>query len=253
MTRWLGEASTPERHFPHIPIQITDMQIANRLPKRKSRTLKRVPAILVGGLAASIASIALFGKISDEVLEHESMLFDTRLVEVARKMRSPALDTTMSVITATGEPWAISLVGGIVALKWLSDERRADIATLLLAAGGGGIVNQLLKLLFRRERPVLKLRRAHASGYSYPSGHPMTTLAAYGTVAYLVSRRGNLTHHPRDGLVWAPTILLCGLVGWSRVYLEVHYPTDVIGGWAAGTIWLTTCGIARSFMEPEES
>lgn len=81
----------------------------------------------------------------------------------------------------------------------------------------------------------------------------MTTLAAYGTAAYLVSRRGNLTQHRQAALVWIPTLVLCALVGCSRVYLEVHYPTDVIGGWAAGTIWLTTCGIARGFMEPEES
>lgn len=81
----------------------------------------------------------------------------------------------------------------------------------------------------------------------------MTTLAAYGTAAYLVSWRGSLTQHPRAALVWIPIIVLCGLVGCSRVYLEVHYPADVIGGWAVGMIWLTTCGVAREFMEPEES
>ena len=212
-----------------------------------------MPATLVGGLAASLASVTLFGKISDEVLEHEAMAFDTRIVEEAREMRDPTLDKVMSVITASGEPWAISLGVGLVGLRWLREGRQADIATLLLAAAGGGAVNQLLKSLFRRERPAIKLRRAHASGSSYPSGHAMTTLAAYGTAAYLVSRRGTLTHRPGAALIWFPTLALCALVGASRVYLEVHYPTDVIGGWAVGTIWLTTCGIARGFMEPEES
>ncbi len=213
----------------------------------------RLPATLAGGLAASLLSVALFGKVSDEVLEHEIMAFDIRLIEAVREMRGSALDKAMSVITATGEPWAISLVIGLAGLRWLREGRKADIATLLLATAGGGVVNQLLKSLFKRDRPVLKLRRAHASGSSYPSGHAMTTLAAYGTAAYLVSRRGALTHHQGVALVWAPTLALCGLVGVSRVYLEVHYPTDVIAGWAVGTIWLTSCGIARGFMEPEES
>lgn len=225
----------------------------NRSLKPGRKSLRAVPAVLIGGLSASVAGVLLFGKLSDEILEHESMAFDTRLVQVAREMREPTLDRVMSAITATGEPWVLSLVSGLVGFRWLKERRTADIATLSLALAGGGALNQLLKLVFRRDRPALKLRRAHASGYSYPSGHPMTTLAAYGTVAYLVGRRGFLTQHPRAALIWVPTLALCGLVGWSRVYLEVHYPTDVLGGWAAGTVWLTTCGIARSFMEPEES
>jgi undecaprenyl-diphosphatase len=225
----------------------------NKSPGQPPKARVRVPATLVGGLAASLASVALFGKISDEVLEHETMAFDTRIVEEAREMKGPSLDRAMSVITATGEPWAISLVIGLVGLRWLRQGRQADMATLLLASACGGVLNQLLKSLFKRDRPAIKLRRAHASGSSYPSGHAMTTLAAYGTAAYLTSRRGALTHHPGAALVCFPTLALCGLVGASRVYLEVHYPTDVIGGWAVGTIWLTTCGIARGFMEPEES
>ncbi len=225
----------------------------NRSLKSGRRPLLVVPAVLVGGLSASVGSILLFGKISDEILEHEAMAFDTRGVQLAREMRNPQLDRIMSAITATGEPWALTLVCGLAGFRWLKERRTADAATLLMALTGGGVVNQLLKLVFRRDRPALKLRRAHASGYSYPSGHPMTTLATYGTLAYLAGRRGNLTQHPGVVLIWAPILILCGLVGWSRVYLEVHYPTDVIGGWAVGMIWLTTCGISRGFMEPEES
>lgn len=223
------------------------------LSRHGRRAPGRVPLTLAGGLAASVVSIVLFGKVSDEVLEHETMSFDTRVVEEAREMRSPALDRVMSAVTAFGEPWALSIVTGLVSLRWLRESRQADIATLLLATAGGGAVNQLLKLLFRRDRPALKLRRAHASGSSYPSGHAMTTLASYGAVAYLVSRRGALTNKSGAAVVWLPVLVLCTLVGSSRVYLEVHYPTDVAAGWAVGTIWLTTCGIARGFMEPEES
>ena len=209
--------------------------------------------VLVGGIGASLGSVFLFGKLADEILEHESLAIDTRLVEEAREMRSPALDKTMSAVTALGEPWALGIAGVLIGLRWGVQGRKADLITGTLGLLGGGLVNEALKRLFRRDRPVLKLRRAHATGYSFPSGHVMTTLATYGTVAYLVSRRGTLTGHPAARLVWAPVILLSALMGASRVYLEVHYPTDVLAGWAASTVWVTTCGIARSFMEPEES
>ncbi|MGI8588689.1 MAG: phosphatase PAP2 family protein [Chloroflexia bacterium] len=212
-----------------------------------------VSTVLLAGLGSSLGAVFLFGKIADEVKERQAMAFDVRVVEEAREMRSPALDRAMSAATATGEPWALGLVCGLVALRWRSQDRDADMATLALAVIGGTVVNGILKIAFRRPRPALKLRRAHASGYSFPSGHAMTTLAIYGTMAYLAARRGARTRQPAAALLWAPILLLCALVGYSRVYLEVHYPTDVIGGWAAGTVWLTTCGIARSFMEPEES
>ncbi len=216
------------------------------------RAAPRVPAILVGGMAASLASVFVFGKLSEELWEKEAMAVDTDVVALARAMRSPAGDRLFSAITATGEPWALASTFGAVALRWLATRRQADAATLALAVVAGGALNQVLKLFFRRDRPPLELRRAHASSYSFPSGHAMMTLATYGTLTYLITRRATLTGQARGAPIWGLTFVYCALVGWSRVYLEVHYPTDVLGAWAAGTIWVTTCGVARSFMEPEE-
>jgi undecaprenyl-diphosphatase len=168
-------------------------------------------------------------------------------------MHNPGLDKAMTGVTTTGEPWALTAVSTAVGTLWLRQNRVADVATLSLAALGGSAINQVLKNVFKRKRPAFRLRRAHARGYSYPSGHAMTTLVTYGTIALLVGRHGSLTRRPQSELAWLPVLALCALVGWSRVYLEVHYPTDVLGGWAVATVWVTTCGIARSFMEPEES
>ena len=166
---------------------------------------------------------------------------------------APLLIGSMSAATALGEPWALGAGGVLVGFDWLAQGRKADLITWASALVGGGLLNELLKQRFHRARPALKLRRAHATGYSFPSGHAMMTLSTYGTLAYLVSRRGNLTKHPAARLVWAPVLLACALVGSSRVYLEVHYPTDVLAGWLAAIVWATTCSTARNFMEPEES
>jgi undecaprenyl-diphosphatase len=159
----------------------------------------------------------------------------------------------MSAVTTFGEPWALGAIGVLIGADWLLQDRKADLVTWASALVGGGLLNELLKRLFHRARPALKLRRAHATGYSFPSGHAMMTLSTYGTLAYLVSRRGNLTKHPAARLIWTPALLVCALVGSSRVYLEVHYPTDVLAGWLAAIVWATTCSTARNFMEPEES
>jgi undecaprenyl-diphosphatase len=223
-----------------------------RAPDHAHRARRHIPTVLAAGLGASLASVFLFGKLSEEVLERESLALDTEVIARARAMNSPTADRIFSLLTATGEPWALGAAGSLVVLRWRAEARAADAVVFALALLGGGAANQILKLVFRRDRPPLQLRRAHASSYSFPSGHAMTTLATYGTLAYLVSRRGGLTGHPAARLIWAPILLFCGLVGWSRIYLEVHYPTDVLGAWAAGTVWVTTCGIARNFMEPEE-
>jgi undecaprenyl-diphosphatase len=219
----------------------------------KQGTFGRLPVVVIAGVGSSLASIFLFGKISDEVLERESMAFDRKVVGASRKLHGPELDKAMTAVTTTGEPWALAVVSGLAGVIWLKQNRVADMATLALAALGGSAINQVLKSVFRRKRPAFRLRRAHATGYSYPSGHAMTTLVTYGALALLVGRHGSLTKRPQAELVWLPTLALCALVGWSRVYLEVHYPTDVLGGWAVATVWVSTCGIARSFMEPEES
>ncbi|MEP6775060.1 MAG: phosphatase PAP2 family protein [Chloroflexota bacterium] len=220
---------------------------------RKRGQVLPLPAVLAVGIGASLGSVFLFGKLADEILENETMALDTRLVEEARETRSPALDKTMSAATALGEPWALGAVGVLIGVDWLVQNRKADLITWASALVGGGLLNELLKRRFHRARPALKLRRAHATGYSFPSGHAMMTLSTYGTLAYLVSRRGTLTKHPAASLVWAPVLLLSALVGSSRVYLEVHYPTDVLAGWAAAIVWASTCSTARNFMEPEES
>ena len=104
----------------------------------------------------------------------------------------------------------------------------------MLASGLGGLVVLGLKTLFHRARPTDQV--IHATGYSLPSGHAFASTVFYGMMVYLVWRLA------RPAWVrWLATVLgvgLIGAVGLSRVYLNVHFLTDVVAGWAAGTAWL---------------
>ena len=100
-------------------------------------------------------------------------------------------------------------------------------------------LNMILKDIFLRPRPDFSLAFLHASGFSFPSGHAMNSTAFYGMIAYLII----ITY--RDWKVKTLAIIawlgLSILIGFSRIYLGVHYFTDVAAGWAAGVLWLTIC------------
>ncbi|GAB3288885.1 phosphatase PAP2 family protein [Hymenobacter tenuis] len=115
-----------------------------------------------------------------------------------------------------------------VLLRWRGFKREA--LEVLLAVGGASLLNQVLKVHFQRARPSTAL--VLQSGLSFPSGHAMIGVALYGCLAWLLWRH---RHHP----VWAALLLLFALlIGLTRVYLHVHYITDVLAGFAIGLVWL---------------
>ena len=94
------------------------------------------------------------------------------------------------------------------------------------------VLNKILKMLFERPRPDDILQLVQESGYSFPSGHSITSMAVFGTLLYLVQTR--MENKKLANRLSALLILLILLIGPSRVYLGVHYPTDILGGWALG-------------------
>ena len=112
-------------------------------------------------------------------------------------------------------------------------------------------VSKLLKPMVKRPRPRFRIRRSGASGSSFPSQHIAMSVATYGALALVINRQRRRKKQGRRAAlwIWAAVALLCGLIGWSRVYQGVHHPTDVLGGWVAGTIWLVTCGFASHSLD----
>lgn len=156
--------------------------------------------------------------------------WDTSLMRLVHQAHTPLLDTLMRWITRTASIFAIGLAGVVAAWLWRIDYKPQAL-TFLAVMAGLEISSVLLKRLFERARPEAFLPLTTAHSYSFPSGHTTSAAAFYGLLAVWLWR----TQHRR----WA---VLAGLwvlaVGVSRIYLGVHYPSDVLAALALGVIWI---------------
>jgi len=194
----------------------------------------RSRAILIAGLIIALALAAAFGWLAWQVEGGRSAAFDSHVRNVVHSWSNPALTRAMKVMSFIGEPYVIwpLLCAAIVVLQ------RAHLNGWLLAIAMTGevCIEQTLKFTFRRPRPSPFFGYPEPSSYSFPSGHALGSLVFFGTLAALVAPRIRST--AAQGLLWIATALLVGAIGFSRVYLGVHYPTDVIGGYAAALVWV---------------
>lgn len=182
----------------------------------------------------NIVAIWVFAAIADEVLERETTGFDEAVAQALYGLRSPLLDLAMWGLTLLGSVPVLALVVAAVGVAAAHrGERRAAIALVGVAAVEA-MLNTLLKLAFERDRPDLWSLVARPQDYSFPSGHAMGAAAIYGFAAVVLAR---LVPGARP-LLAVGTLLLVAAIGTSRVYLGVHWPTDVLAGFAAGTVLL---------------
>jgi undecaprenyl-diphosphatase len=190
---------------------------------------------VLGGIFCILASLG-FAWLAKSIFADRFVAFDDAVITWLHGYWGPTTDQVMLFFTTLGDSLVLGTFIALAAFALWRRGRWIDGAGLILAAGGGGIVNQLLKALFERARPSLFPGPFHLTSYSFPSGHSMGAMMCYGMFAFVGVRlvRGRLAR-------WA-IILLAGLiigcVGLSRVYFGVHYPTDVIGGYIAGALWL---------------
>jgi membrane-associated phospholipid phosphatase len=140
-------------------------------------------------------------------------------------------------ITRLGNPEVVVVVV-MLALSWCLWQRQwRSGATLLFACLGTLMLNQGMKLVFARPRPLLWPRLIPEVSYGFPSGHALGSLVLYGFLAYLLARR-----YPRKARsVYGAAVMLIAAIGLSRLYLGVHYPTDILAGYAVGWLWLSIC------------
>ncbi len=188
---------------------------------------------LFASLAVISLAFAVFAGLAVAVLEHEALAFDQAILTWMAQHASPPLTQLMLVITASASlPFFIVVLVLIGVLAW--QDHRADWLALVVAVAGAGIFNLIAKQVFERARPALYPALTYAPGYSFPSGHSQAALAFYGVLAYLLA--GHVARKWRFWLFLAAAVWVV-LVGVSRIYLEVHYPSDVLAAYAVTVPW----------------
>lgn len=197
---------------------------------------KRLATFVGIGFVVAIAVAFLFGKLAHEVREGETQIFDERILTWFMQHRSPVLDSIMLELTAVGDMASLTVMVLVAAgLLWLTKNRDA-LALLLIGTIGGSALNTVLKGAFARPRPMIVEWVTDVQTTSFPSGHAMTSFAAFGALAYVM---GRIAPNRRVRLiVWSAAAFMIVIIGVSRMYLGVHYPTDIAAGYLAGLAWL---------------
>lgn len=201
---------------------------------------------IVLGLLLSFVSLGVFAKLVDSMLEQETMVkIDTLIANSFHHNATPLANTFFLTITRFGLEilWIAVILFGL----YLVYKRQwSDLLMLVVTMGGAQLLNYSLKLFFSRPRPTFDDPIITALHYSFPSGHAMLSFVAYGIMAYYLVAK---THSKaRRLLIITATVLLVGLIGLSRIYLGVHYLSDVVAGYAAGAFWLSTCVTALYYI-----
>lgn len=197
-------------------------------------------------LVLSFGGVWLFLEIADLVMEHKTIGFDQYVLYALRQSENlsipvgPAwLVNAVRDITALGGYTVLTLLTVLVGL-YLGLKCRFDLLLLTMATiTGGAVVSSGLKVFFARERPEHIEHLVDVTTKSFPSGHAMLSTVVYLTLAILLTRA--TSRNSIKLLFLCSAMLLSLLVGTSRVYLGVHFPTDVFAGWVAGLVWVVFC------------
>jgi undecaprenyl-diphosphatase len=216
-------------------------RLSTRIRQIWSWICEREPVVL---LSLFLVTAGVWGFIftADHVLEGDTEAFDTWAVRAMRRSDDPA--------TPIGPAWLHEIgrdataFGGVAGLTFFTlvaagflylNGKRAMVWLLLASTGGGLVLSSLLKEWFNRPRPEIVPHLSYVYTSSFPSGHSMLSAVVYLTLGSLLA--ASVTQRRLKAYILFVAILLTVLVGVSRVYLGVHYPTDVLAGWMAGLAW----------------
>ena len=188
------------------------------------------------GVLFMLAAVILFGSLAEQVVEEESLVrFDQDLAAALHQQASPLEVQIFRVVTKFADTPTLVVIDLVVGLALGLRRRWLLMGSWAITVIGGALLNTLLKAIFQRPRPEFETPLLIEQYWSFPSAHAMMSLVTYGMLAYLLLVFLE-PHLARIG--GALLVALVLLIGFSRLYLGVHYFSDVIAGYTAGSVWL---------------
>lgn len=205
----------------------------------------------ITGFIISVLFVWLFGVITESILSGDTfVLVDRWVIKHGLFFRTTSVTSVMEFVTNLG---GIKFIGscGLVATAYFLFKRYYDKAAGLAAAVLGGILlNNFLKIMIHRPRPLSETTLVTVHGWSFPSGHAMNSMIFYGIIAYLLVRR--IHSWTSKAVIISIALCIVLIIGVSRIYLQVHYLSDVIAGFAGGLFWLSVCITGMELMRKKE-
>ena len=222
--------------------------------KKKTKRRQRFLPLAIGrfgGVALAGLAFWFFKEQAQHVVAGTADEFDDAVFRAVHTIDNPQMHRAMHAVTQLGSHAAIGTAAGLTALALLRRGRKADAWTVVVTTGGAMVINTLLKNVFQRQRPQelarrIKLPRSH----SFPSGHSLLSAATYPIVAHHLVETQSL---PVQATVHTIAGMVILSVGFSRIYFGVHFPSDVLGGFAAGFGWLGLTSLSHTVVERSEN
>lgn len=217
------------------------MSGVNKIKSIYQTQVRKFGAHLTWGVVAGTLLLIIFAKLAGEYRELGA--FDATVGSFIRSYATEGLTKLVILITQLGSGYVeiglLLAAGGYLLFRL---KHVWETVVLFIGLSGGWLLNTVLRAVFHRTRPEIQ-HLVEAGGYSFPSGHAMVSVAFYGMLGYLLW----LNLRERSIPAWyVPVLTVCLIVsiGISRIYLGVHFPSDVIAGFAAGGAWLAACIVA---------
>jgi undecaprenyl-diphosphatase len=205
-------------------------------PEETPKPTPLFEAAILASLGAAVLALFLFAWLGNEMLQGDTQHFDQMIREWVHRYASPGMTSAMNAISLLGyNILIVELAIALAIFAWL--RWRRALLWLAVAMTGSLVLDLTLKYIYHRTRPTAYFGMAPHS-YSFPSGHALCSFCFYGVVAGLLSAR--IKSLALQMVIWCLAATLVIAIGVSRIYLGVHYPSDVVAGYLAATVWVGT-------------